>query len=35
VGVTIDGDGRAGERIATLLPSLPLDSSVLEKTNTY
>ena len=29
------GDGRAGERIATLLPSLPLDASVLEKTNTY
>jgi GDP/UDP-N,N'-diacetylbacillosamine 2-epimerase (hydrolysing) len=29
------GDGRAGARIAKLLPSLPLDASVLEKTNTY
>ena len=29
------GDGHAGERIATLLSSLPLDASVLEKTNTY
>ncbi len=29
------GDGRAGERIASLLSSLPLDASILEKTNTY
>jgi GDP/UDP-N,N'-diacetylbacillosamine 2-epimerase (hydrolysing) len=29
------GDGRAGERIASLLSSLPLDTSLLEKTNTY
>jgi GDP/UDP-N,N'-diacetylbacillosamine 2-epimerase (hydrolysing) len=29
------GDGRAGERIAQLLLQLPLDPSVLEKTNTY
>ena len=29
------GDGRAGERIAQLLARLPLDTSVLEKTNSY
>lgn len=29
------GDGRAGERIAALLASLPLDPSWLEKTNSY
>lgn len=29
------GDGRAGERIAALLATLPLDGSVLEKINTY
>lgn len=29
------GDGRAGERIASLLASLPLDASLLEKTNRY
>ena len=29
------GDGRAGERIAQLLARLPLDPSVLEKTNRY
>lgn len=29
------GDGRAGERIASLLADLPIDSSVLEKTNSY
>ena len=29
------GDGRAGERIAQLLATLPLDAGVLEKTNTY
>lgn len=29
------GDGRAGERIAHELARLPLDASVLEKTNTY
>jgi GDP/UDP-N,N'-diacetylbacillosamine 2-epimerase (hydrolysing) len=29
------GDGRAGERIAQLLARLPLDRSVLEKTNSY
>lgn len=29
------GDGRAGERIATLLAELPLDSAVLEKSNNY
>lgn len=29
------GDGRAGERIADLLASLPLDASLLEKTNSY
>lgn len=28
------GDGRAGERIATLLADLPLDPSLLEKSNT-
>lgn len=29
------GDGHAGERIAALLARLPLDASVLEKTNSY
>lgn len=29
------GDGRAGERIADLLARLPLDGSILEKTNGY
>lgn len=29
------GDGQAGERIAQLLARLPLDRSVLEKTNSY
>jgi GDP/UDP-N,N'-diacetylbacillosamine 2-epimerase (hydrolysing) len=29
------GDGRAGERIAQLLARIPLDTSVLEKTNSY
>lgn len=29
------GDGRAGERIAQLLARLPLDRTVLEKTNSY
>lgn len=29
------GDGRAGERIAALLASLPLDAALLEKTNSY
>jgi GDP/UDP-N,N'-diacetylbacillosamine 2-epimerase (hydrolysing) len=29
------GDGQAGERIAQLLARLPLDASVLEKTNSY
>jgi GDP/UDP-N,N'-diacetylbacillosamine 2-epimerase (hydrolysing) len=29
------GDGHAGERIAELLARLPLDGSVLEKTNSY
>ncbi|MBC5782000.1 UDP-N-acetylglucosamine 2-epimerase (hydrolyzing) [Ramlibacter sp. USB13] len=29
------GDGRAGERIAQALATLPLDSAVLEKTNSY
>lgn len=29
------GDGRAGERIARLLATLPLDGGLLEKTNTY
>ncbi len=29
------GDGRAGERIAALLASLPLDATLLEKTNRY
>jgi GDP/UDP-N,N'-diacetylbacillosamine 2-epimerase (hydrolysing) len=29
------GDGRAGERIASLLATLPADSSVLEKVNSY
>ena len=29
------GDGRAGERIAQLLATLPLDARLLEKTNTY
>ena len=31
----IYGDGRAGERIADLLASLPLDRALLEKVNTY
>jgi GDP/UDP-N,N'-diacetylbacillosamine 2-epimerase (hydrolysing) len=29
------GDGRAGDRIAQLLARIPLDASVLEKTNSY
>lgn len=29
------GDGRAGERIAALLASLPLDAALLEKANSY
>ena len=29
------GDGRAGERIASLLATLPLDGGVLEKSNAY
>ncbi len=29
------GDGRAGERMVTLLQSLPLNAAILEKTNTY
>lgn len=29
------GDGRAGERIAQLLATLPLDAHLLDKTNTY
>lgn len=29
------GDGQAGERIADLLASLPLDAALLEKTNSY
>jgi GDP/UDP-N,N'-diacetylbacillosamine 2-epimerase (hydrolysing) len=29
------GDGRAGDRIASLLADLPIESAVLEKTNSY
>ena len=29
------GDGRSGERIASLLATLPLDGGVLEKINAY